>query len=823
MSEQQGDSTIRSHGLEPHTSGEIDGGARRPRLLLVELVSDKFYRAVTFPFIHGFALRAGVTSEWVRFAALDKLRLESDGVPLRAEDVDQLRGLVERARPSHVVFSVRPASSLLLALDEGTSDRQYAFLLHSSRLPPAIQVRPGLRLVPIDGSEHGAARFLGMEVVSTVTPDFGWVAGNEAAASLDANPFVILGSVCSYNKSVAINPFFRGLDLSTVTLKVGCTFCSRPNYFQDISEGTLPALERQLAAIERTCPRPQGRRLQIWMLGGTMTHEIDAIAALIARMELRPADFRFESRVDQLLGESGRIERALGSLEGTGHRVAFAPLGVENFASPELERFNKGVEARENIAAAKYVSILQSRFPDVFLLDETRDWMTMITLTPWTRPEELDLNIAVSTALGLRQIVLGNWLRLTVGTPLEAKARQDGLVSEEYGDPLVEYGRKNFYAQEVPWRFAAPEMEVVTRILLHFQTEPESRETFAHELSALRGSFEAANVPLHWLAHLVVLAVQRAAWEGGEIEVENVLSTLRSLASRSLAPANDNGLRWIRPSSMGEREAKAAETLLDDRPVVKMGPIHPDDLEEWRAVRILPNKEFRRKRVPHHTGDPVYEMFFGRDPRDVQQAIALTSQRRRPGALSPEGAAQAAVELGRRLGYPECCVQTYTGEPGAGAGPRFIRHVANRIATPAAVPPEMNPACGGVDHLPCSLGCAESRARAERRLGAPRRRPVPDPRNPVLLLDGPEEGWVELMPKTGPSERFRYAAGCSQGAGAHVDAVISGDELVLGKETVLIFKEQRPYASLSGRAFLWWHERALQMSFWGSLADRRPE
>jgi hypothetical protein len=80
---------------------------------------------------------------------------------------------------------------------------------------------------------------------------------------------------------------------------------------------------------------------------------------------------------------------------------------------------------------------------------------------------------------------------------------------------------------------------------------------------------------------------------------------------------------------------------------------------------------------------------------------------------------------------------------------------------------------------------------------------------------------MELLVDGEPGERFRYRAGDVTGDSPDIDAARSGDELVLGPETTLVLRAGRPYASLSGRAFLWWHQRAFQADFWKALTALR--
>ncbi|MBI5622767.1 MAG: radical SAM protein [Elusimicrobia bacterium] len=637
-----------------------EGG--RPRLLLVEIDIDSAYRAVYFPFFQGLARREAVECKWVRFAALGKLPLDSDGVPLPPEDAARLAAHVGEFRPTHAVFNFRPSASLLRALGRGAPACAYLGPRDDRCAEPPC---PGPAPVPILPSETDLAAFLGLARAEPATPDYGWVAGNEGALAIESNPYVVLGSVCGYRKPFAANPFFRGVDLSGCSMTGGCSFCRKSEYFQDISEGIVPVLERQLSALEKTCPRPGGRRLQVWLLGDRIVPCIDAVAEAVVRLRLSPADFKFETRVDLLLKNARRFEAALRRLEGTGHRFSLGEFGVENFASPELERYNKGVTPCQNLAALRLIAGWESRFPGVFVMAGKRGGMSMITFNPWTRPEELDTNIAVAEAAGLGKIPgLTSRLRLFGGSPLEAKARQERLTARSFGDPLLDTGRMSFFAPEVPWRFAAPELEAVLRVLIRLAEDPVGADPLSRDVSAFVRESGLRGLSIYRLAHLVVLASQDAAWRG----------------------------RRVRPPQL----LAAAGRLAAEHPVA--------------------------------SGD------------------------------------------------------------GWDAG--FWSTVEGRVAVPGAVRPD-----------------ADLR--------------VPRSEYPVALLWGPGDCWVELVPRSRPGDRFRYGAGRSSGSGPDLEALRSGDELVLGKETFLVLRRGRPLASLSGRAFLWWRRKAFQTDFWRALAASR--
>ena len=389
---------------------------------------------------------------------------------------------------------------------------------------------------------------------------------------------------------------------------------------------------------------------------------------------------------------------------------------------------------------------------------------------PATRPEEVDLGLAVAELAGCDQ-------------------------------------------RRGPRRFQAPEKEAIRRILSLFSREsPPPADLLSRRVGDFLKDCAAAGLSPAAAAHLVVLAAQRLAWKGATAGAGATLRGARALLARRPRTVGGDDSGWVRPSV---RHREQAQALLARKPVVKIEPVHPDDRSAWLALD-LPNAAI------HHGGMMMSRpcaLFYGRTAREVRQAIGWTDRESSP---SRAAARKATEEIGRLLGYPRCCRRAYAQAPQPIQRRYFWRHVANRIAAPGAVPWELNPAGNtAADHVPCSLRCAPSLAQARRRLARGREAWMPELRNPCLLLWDVGWSWVELRPQTPPSERFRYSPGAHFPEGPDIDAVLAGDEIRLERETLLVLKRGRPYASLSGRAFLWWHEKAFQADFWRSLIALR--
>lgn len=739
-----------------------------------------------FPFLAGRARRRGLDCRWLRFAVPPDLRqtLGEDGACLLPADLARLEEELRSFRPARVLFDRPPASALAAAV-EAAGARWSA-------------LEPG-------GDPSAAVAFLGLSRGPAAAPDYGWVAGNEAARALEPLPFVLDDVECRYRRPAAGNPFFAGLDLPAARAR-GCSFCVRPE--SSARALPLPSLAEQLAAVEAGCPRGAGPRLRIRVVGERVLRRVDELARLPVLRRMRPADLLLDGRVDAITRGAARIERALRRLKGSGHRVSLALVGMESFCSAQLGRYNKGVRAPQNLEAARLLLSWEARFPETFTFRE-HGGLSVISFDPWARPEELDLNLAVAELAGLLPVLGKLWtsrLRLYPGLPLEARARRDGLLAARPADPRLDAARREFYERELPWRFEAPAMEAVNQLLARFPDAGSSEDPLSRSVAVFLEQSAAAGLPPTAAGHLVVLAAQRAAAEG-DVAAEVVLARARELlAARAPAVSGDEA-GWVLPSEEARREAEALASV---KPVVKVEPIRPDDAEGWRRLG-LPNARLRLRTW----GAPAYELFCGRSRSKVRRAAELTEVE----AGAPPGELLRATRaLGTLLGYPRCCAGAHALSPRAMRQRYFWRHAVNRAARAQAVPWELNPAGGAIAHVPCSLSCAESLSQARAalpRLGEERAGRL---KNPFLLLWDAGESWVELVPEGEPGERFSYRAGARASGGPDLEAVLLGDELVLGPETTLVLKGGRPLASLSGRAFLWWHRRPFQAEFWTALA-----
>ncbi len=264
------------------------------------------------------------------------------------------------------------------------------------------------------------------------------------------------------------------------------------------------------------------------------------------------------------------------------------------------------------------------------------------------------------------------------------------------------------------------------------------------------------------------------------------------------------------------------------KPVAK-AELFPEDVALAMIERYdLPNARLRRA-VPDEC---MVEIFFGENPADVERAVEATSRAMAPRNDKEEQ--ESLLEVGLLLGYPNCCVEQWSLFESARMRESYAwLQLARRVEFPGPVDTEMSPWAGLLvnQYVPCRLDCKASLAmlplfrsvankvvdRNSRRSGRMRAM------NPWLVLLRGQCSALELVPKDQPGDRFRYRAGVTQWGEneAELVAAANADEIVLEPERLLLLKKGRVTSDLSARAFVWWHERALQAEFWSKVVEIR--
>jgi hypothetical protein len=200
------------------------------------------------------------------------------------------------------------------------------------------------------------------------------------------------------------------------------------------------------------------------------------------------------------------------------------------------------------LRAIRLLLDLEREFPAGFGFRE-HGGLSLITMTPWTTPAELALNLAVVGALGLEDLVgklFTGRLRLFSGLPLVEAARRDGLLVRRYADPLLDTARRNLYAPEIPWRFARPEMENLSRVLVRLDRDAgAASDPLSRRVSAMGEALGCGVTARSVAAALTMVdAAMLASSTGRTLTPAALLQVAAGAAPGNAAPGNGVACRW---------------------------------------------------------------------------------------------------------------------------------------------------------------------------------------------------------------------------------------------------------------------------------------
>lgn len=459
-----------------------------PRLLIIDfLSSDRFgrFRNEQFPYIQALCASEGVAVRWLAFG-FEPSRMPTNRfrVALEDQDAEQLTAAVADFRPTHVLHNEKLDPTLAERLEpllgelgatvawspellEDAGHGRYTFFMRIG------DVRRWLGYAPA-GPEPADERFL----FDAVAPDYGCELMNTAARDADAMVPVIAGPSCLYMKRVDRVPDYADLSLETALRDRGCSFCRGPATLSGLlPENDVVALAlRQIRAAERTAPGGEGHR-QYNLIGAALSRRIGSFVDALLAGEREPSNFFLTCRFDELLAMASDVEERLPALRDAGHSLSFATISVESFAPDENRRFNKGIEPAQVEAGVALLARWQTDFPDTVHY-ERYGGFGLILFTPWTRPEDVRLNLQELRRFGFppQSRLLWSRLQLLPGTAITLLAQRDGVLVDRFADPAAElFDSGCLQAEddhELPWRFLDPRVAAYYSVGLRACQDP---------------------------------------------------------------------------------------------------------------------------------------------------------------------------------------------------------------------------------------------------------------------------------------------------------------------------------------------------------------
>lgn len=800
-------------------------------LLLEFIAAGQFQRGVILPFVHGFLRSRDVSSRWLRFG-LKAARKTGDGGPgfeWDGQDRDALMAAIRSSPPTHILVNRKPFGTLLedlRALKPGPLVGFIADWNEAGALPEGSPRVQGTRAVFSDvasvenffdlSSQEGTKSARIRPLMDEVTPDFSWEPGNEAARTEFPLPVLLCGNECNYHRGLSRNPMYEGIDLSSCPRSDGCSFCASPPTLLEWRNSPKDLMLRQLEALRRTHPKWNDRPV-IRAVGEPFLRNVEAFADVLGRVRFSPSDFLFDGRVDNVASSRRSLKSALEMLRGSGHTIHLFLIGIENFSPVELERLNKGVTWHDNMALIRMLFELERDYPREFSFRKLGD-LSLILYTPWTSLQDLALNLSILRRSGLSSLckkVFTSRLRLYDILPIHRLALRDGLLVDQYEDRWLDTARKNFYSDEIPWRFKEPVLEPLSRLFARFGHDAPEEDPLRVALKEFENRFPLARDRMELAETLVDVATAYPD-----------ITDPQDLLDRT-------GAAWEHPSVPESKPPASKDLDVSDvylwgfdagqKPVLRIELSHSVELPtRGRALEEIAPVILDRGRPAEQSSRDV---FLGRTREEVEEAIRLTEilERTPPDQVQPEFIQQ----MGIQLGYPECCSKAYSIQlPSLQRNYRWLQ-IVSRLAREGEVSPLLNPGFDLLGYVPCTLGCQKSLDNAvslfqyvEERFGKPYSDDLSRRlQNPWLLLVDLQDQAVELQTSTDPRSSFRYRAGIVKGTHPLVTRIAEGDELIIEEHQLTVLRKGRLHSALAARGYLWWHTALIQQTFWTELVD----
>lgn len=278
---------------------------------------------------------------------------------------------------------------------------------------------------------------------------------------------------CPYQADARDNPLYADAKLPDGVGR-GCAFCTTGNRYEHSPPAeTAARVLDKLRYLRREAPERMRVVLKDQNPFGWLPEVVEAIGA----EGLGPLTLMLETRVDWFVRNERRFERALELASDA--RVTLAPylIGIESFSQAELDRFNKGMAAEDNVAFLERIDRWEAEHPRA--LDLSHASFGFVLFTPWTTLDDLRANHRAIVRTGFdrfRGSVLLARARLYPDTALYWLAERDGLLTDAWDDAGEDSSARYGYFPGHPWRFVDPTVARLSRVATTLSERGGSRD-----------------------------------------------------------------------------------------------------------------------------------------------------------------------------------------------------------------------------------------------------------------------------------------------------------------------------------------------------------
>jgi hypothetical protein len=333
---------------------------------------------------------------------------------------------------------------------------------------------------------------------------------------------------CPYQRDARENPLYTGTDIPARYGR-GCAFCTTGNHYEGHpNRETAASVLEQIRYVRRHAAELDLLVLKDQNPFGYLTEVVEQCES----EGLSGFALLLETRAEWFLRNAERFERALAVARRIGVRLAPFLVGIENFSQPELDRFNKGIDAALNVEFLETLWRWKEKYGDA--LDLGHAAFGFILFSPWTTMADLATNLAAIEHTHfdrLRGSILLSRARLYPDTALYYLAKRDGLLVDEFASEADDASRRYGYYPSHPWRHAHADVAHFAELATAVAEKSGSRD-MVNLFAALLDEFAAAGDG--WAAITVDDVWRRYQTRGRHRDTPN------DTAAPPLAPASDS-------------------------------------------------------------------------------------------------------------------------------------------------------------------------------------------------------------------------------------------------------------------------------------------
>ncbi len=512
------------------------------------------------------------------------------------------------------------------------------------------------------------------------------------AESIPYRPAVVVGSECMYRKPILANPIYRHInDLRQFT---GCSFCFGLNSKRNLGNPVDLLIKRLKQVRAQLGPG----FIEVHVSGAELMGHIDHAAQRMRENGIDDLSIMLSPRVDVVLGNRQRIERALDRLEGSNLRIEFYLIGIENFSSSELERLNKGLSPLQIVESIVLLRSLKERYKQNFDFERLHAH-GFILFTPWTSIDDIETNLPYMEHYFVENLRRDPWLsklRLYKELAITELAKRENLLVPRYSDPLFDTSTRTGYKNELPWKFKHKQTELVFKLTVHILGPNPNTLFFKLKNAASEPE------PTRFRFKIFSAIVQAVKELGADTDIQTIEHRIEEIVT-----SNDKQKKNHLVATKGASPFKGVENFDPELDLIGTGNRilgKKEFLPQQDLPRVLGNLWERGlyvKTINTNLGTTLLASF---DENTLTKAVELEK-------LAMNGNLEADVEIGKMLGYPSCCVESFVHSPHKGTDSlNLLRALLNTKTEPnhrLNVFSEFSLLPG---YLPCSFDCEESLA-----------------------------------------------------------------------------------------------------------------